>query len=131
MVAVTADDLIDVMNLSDTTTVIEPIIDLAIDCLNIFGCDISNMAGVAGAKTLTLTSSQKGGVFVVARTIYKSFYKNEDGSSGSLGQLSASTSDLMANPTIWQQIKDIANEIKASSSGTIAFVVGTDESGLT
>jgi hypothetical protein len=128
--SVTATDFLNTLDSDDTAETLEPIMDLAIDALNIFGCEIDNLDGGAGSKTVTLTSQQRGAVFIITRVIYKSFYKDEGGSTG-LGPASISTTDLLANATVWTQIKEIAQEIKATSSGSIAFVVGEDTSGLT
>lgn len=128
MPSVSATDLINLMNLDESAETLEPLIDLAIDCLNIFGCDINNMSGDAGSKTVTLTSKQKGGVMIISRIIYKSFYKNEDGSSGSLGPAGWNTSDLMSNNVVWTQIETIGSRLIEGNN--IAFVVAEDTSGI-
>ncbi len=111
----------DVMNLtvgaSDDITAVnaEKLIDLAINCLNLFGAELDNMAGTAGSKTVSLESKEHAAVLLVARAIYYSFYKDLD--SASLGGLTVSTNDLLKDPATLQLIKDAAAQLKASDGG--------------
>jgi hypothetical protein len=84
MVSVAYTDFHNVMNLSTTgnnaiTAVnTENLLDYAIDLLNIYSnSGISNMSGAAGSKTVTLTSAQRGAVFMVGRALYYSSYRNQ------------------------------------------------------
>jgi hypothetical protein len=101
--------------------------DAAANTYNIFGCDIPIMSGTAGSKTVTYTSAQKGAVFQGARVIYASFYKNAaNNPSAGTGQINLSNADLMSNSTVWSMLKEIALELKKSSSSIsrIAFRLG-------
>ena len=102
MVAVTYADLHSLMHLNTTTLpaiATEDIIDLAIDMLNLYSsAGITRMAGPPGAKTLTLTSEQRGAVMMIARTIYLSFYKNIEPSS--VGGVAVSPADVLAIPAM-------------------------------
>ena len=105
----TAADLDAILNLAGqvSDTNLEKIIDLAVDCLNLYGnIDLSNMSGTAGAKTVSLESREKGAVFIVARAIYYSFYKGVE--SSTVGGLAVSTPDLMSNQTVLAAVKEAA-----------------------
>jgi len=125
MASVTAQNFIDVMNISDSTTNMEYVLDLAIDTLNLYGATtINNMVGSAGSKTVTLTSKQRGGVFHLARIIYRDFYK-EAGKTTSIGGLTVTAIELLANPTVESAIEKIARRLS-----TVDFHVGEDTSGI-
>ena len=109
----TATDLINVLNVSETATEMEYVMQLGIDALNIFGCNISPLTGAVGAKTVTLTSAQRGGVFIVSRIIYASFYQNASNKNDTAGGISqTSVGDLMSNTTTWTTIKEVAEQLK-------------------
>ena len=82
----------------------EQIIDLAVDSLNLYGADLPNMTGTAGAKSLSLESKEKGAVFLVARAVYYGFYKGL--SSVSVSSISVSTPDVMSNASIIGAVKE-------------------------
>jgi len=126
MVSVSATDLRTVMNLPDTITdtIIETILDLAVDTLNLFGAELSNMTGAEGSKTVTLTSKEKGAVFIAARAIKYGFYDPIAG--GAVESLSVSVSDLASNSVVMNTIKEAAQklkEVEQKKSG-IPFIVG-------
>lgn len=76
----TADDIDTLLNLTDgvSSEIIESWIDQAIDQLNLYGdLDISNMAGTAGSKTVSLESRERGAVNMVVRTVYLKYYKDQ------------------------------------------------------
>jgi hypothetical protein len=124
MASVTATDFINVMGISDTATDMEYVLDLAIDTLNLYGATaISNMAGDAGSKTVTLTSRQRGGVFHVARIIYHETFKKMN--VVTVATLALTTPELLSNPTIVSTIEKIAKKL-----GTVDFLVGEDTSGI-
>lgn len=126
---VSASDWKNVMNLTDndlTDTNAEYVLDAAIDLLNIFDCQLSNMAG-GPPKTVTLTSKQRGGVFAVARAIYQDYYK---GDSASFGSITINVTQLMLNSTFMTFVETIAQRLQADSYDRIPFIVGTDTSGL-
>lgn len=112
MVTYTYLDLQTVMDLSTdvTPTEIEALIDLAIDLLNLLGrLSLTNMAGAAGSKSVTLTSAQRGAVQLVARNIYFSFYK--DPTTTSIGSLSVNPADVLANPAMLAFIQTAADRL--------------------
>jgi hypothetical protein len=101
MVTVNAASLTGPMGLSSaqlSAANAEIIIDLAVDCLNLFGAEIANMSGTAGTKTLTATSAEKGGIILVARAIYDNFYRNLDNIS--IASLSISTPNVLGNENV-------------------------------
>lgn len=82
MVSVTYSSFHSVMNLTigDIPAVnTENLLDWAIDTINLYGnVSITNMAGVAGSKTVTLTSKQRGAVFLMAKFLYPSYRGPKD-----------------------------------------------------
>ena len=62
MATISASDFTTIMNITISAEHAEAILDGAIDVLNIFDCQLVNMTGDAGSKTVTLTSKQRGGV---------------------------------------------------------------------
>lgn len=127
MSSVSADDFKNVMNITINATDAEYVLDAAIDLLNIFDCQISNMAG-GPPKTVTLTSKQRGGVFAVARVVYFDYYKGVEQISA--GDTGVAKSQLMANPTIMNFVEKIAQRLQGDDDARIPFVVATDTSGL-
>ena len=129
MASVTGDDFRNVMNLvsmSDENA--EYILDFAIDLLNIYDVQLSNMSGSAGSKTVTLTSKQRGGVFLVARAVYYSMFKELE--NVNIGSLSVDATDLLSNPTVVKVLEDVANRLQVDDYTRIPFIVATDESGI-
>jgi len=122
MVSVSADTFKDLMNLpSLSSAVIEKILDMAINCLNLYGqLDMSNMAGTAGSKTLNLTSPQEGALLIVARAIYYGFYLGLS-SAAIAGQSVTSPSDLMANSVVSDSLREAARLLQEPEYGR-AFV---------
>lgn len=113
MVILTAADLDVILNLAGQVPdeTLEKIIDLAIDCLNLYAdCDLPNMTGTAGSKQVNLNSRQKAAVFIVARAIYYGFYKGLE--SSTVGGLAVSTPDLMSNPNVLAAIEKAAEKLK-------------------
>jgi len=113
MVSVAYSDLQTVLNLTTndiSAANTETLIDWAIDLLNLYGnVSISNMSGVAGSKTVTLTSKQRGAVFFVARSIYYAGYM--DPRPMSVGGESVLPIDLMMNPTFERMVKMAARQL--------------------
>lgn len=111
MVSVSASDLDAVMNLSSQVSDanLEKIIDLAIDILNLEGADLPNMTGTAGSKTVNLESREKGAVFMVARAVYYSFYKDIE--PAAVGGLTVGTADLLSNNVVLQTVKEAARRL--------------------
>ena len=125
MASVTGEDWRNVMNLtamSDENA--EYILDLAIDTLNALGTSLDNMAGVT-PKTVTLTSKERGGVFIAARAIYYGFFKGIE--TVGVAGLAVTSSDLMSDPATLKLLVTIAGRVEAA--GEIAFVVGEDTTG--
>jgi len=123
MASVNAQDFINVMNISDSTTNIEYVLDLAIDTLNLYGAEsIDNMAG-GPPKTVTLTSKQRGGVFHLARVIYHEFFKGRE--TVAVGGMTVTAIELLVNPTVTSAVEKIAKKLS-----TVDFQVGEDTSGI-
>lgn len=109
MATVTYADLHALLNItaSDISPVnAEKVIDLAIDCLNLYGADLPNMTGTAGAKSLSLESREKGAVFLTARAIYYGMFKGP--TSVSISSISATSSDVLSNSAITRVIEKAA-----------------------
>jgi hypothetical protein len=117
------------MNIDDSATNIEYVLDLSIDVLNIYGASLDNMAGGAGTKTVTLTSQQRGGVFVMAREIYKKFPKDA-GTTAAHSALSVTESDILKDKELMELAETIGNRLEAASYTDIPFIVATDTSGI-
>lgn len=129
MANVTADDWKNVMNLTEMDDKdAEYILDMAIDLLNIYDVELSNMSGTVGSKMVSLTSKQRGGVFLVARAIYYSMYKTIE--TASVGTLSVSATDLLSNPTVVENLEKVADLLQADTEEGIPFIVAHDESGI-
>ncbi len=112
MATITADEFQALLNLSDadiTNTNAEIVLNQAIDCLNRMGADLSNLSGTAGSKTWSGESKEKGAIYDVARAVYYSFYKGID--TAAIASLTASSPDVMANPTVMQMVKEAAREL--------------------
>lgn len=129
MASVTADDWKNVMNLGEMDDKhAEYVLDMAIDLLNIYDVQLSNMSGTEGSKTMTLTSKERGGVFLVARAVYYSMYQNIETASG--GGITVSATDLLSNPTVVETVEKVANRLQADNYERIPFIVAHDESGI-
>ena len=59
----------------------EIIIDAAINMLNAFGMELSNLSGTAGSKTGTYSSADAGRIMAVAQQVYSKHFKNADNAS--------------------------------------------------
>jgi hypothetical protein len=121
--AQTAPQILAVLNLSENATVQETIVDAAINKLNRYGAPtITNMAGTAGSKTVTLTSKQQDAVLDVARIIYANYYKNAEGTlNTTVGNLGISSQDMMSNATVLNAIKDIARCLR--DDGELPYLI--------
>jgi len=106
----------------------EIVIDGGINMLNVFLNDsdaISNLSGDAGSKTGSYSSKQAGAIMAIAQQIYSKHYTNADNTSSiSLGPLGRS---YTGDTELLIFAEKLAARLKGSS---IAFVVGTDSSGL-
>jgi len=82
----------------------EALLDFAIDLLNLYSnAAMDNMSGTSGSKTVTLMGAQRGAVLFVARALYESGFKGVN--TASIGSLSSTPVDVLANPTIERMIK--------------------------
>ena len=126
MVSVTAALFKSLMNLPDLSDEnAEYLLDQAIDMLNIYGANISNLSGDPGS--VTVTSKERGGIFVLARNVYQKFYKRTTGAT--VGGLSTTDADLTSDPDLMALAENIAHKLVSSSVG-VAFRVGEDTSGI-
>jgi hypothetical protein len=110
MVTITHDSLTTLLN--DTVIVAataEEIIDLAVDTLNLYGADLPNMSGVAGVKTVSVESKEKGAILLVARKIYYGFYKGS--TNVSIGGLAVSNIDVLGNQSVLNFAKECASRL--------------------
>lgn len=119
----TAVQVLAVLNLPESATIQETLVDAAINKLNRYGAPtITNMAGTEGSKTVTLTSKQQDAVLDVARIIYSSYYENADGTlNTNVGGIGLSSQDMMSNPTVLQAIKDIARCLR--DDGELPYLI--------
>lgn len=84
---------------------IENLADATIDVLNALGADLPNMAGDSGAKTLNMTSAQRGKFWLGIRATYNSF---KDLTSKSVGDVSFQPADIMSDPNVMRQLEKVA-----------------------
>ena len=130
VVAITGDTILDLLKnpTGITTTHGEIVTDQAIDHLNIYlflngGDTLSNLDGVAGSKTLNVSSRERGAIMIVARIVYMSFLK-QHGTTANMGSLGSSTTDLMADPTSVAVIKEVAESLVKGEEEEIEVAVG-------
>lgn len=112
MATITADEFQAILNLTDSdisNTNTEYVLDFAINLLNLYGADLSNMSGTAGSKTWSGESSEKGAIYMVARAAYYSFFKGIE--TAAIAGLSATSPDVIANPVIMQTVKEAAQQL--------------------
>ncbi len=107
-----------IMNLPQIANdVMELLIDLSVDVLNLFsGGSIPNMSGTAGTKTLSVTSAQRGAVFLVVRAVYYGFQKDLTGKT--VGDISIQPADLLSNPKVLETIQLAATRLSPSSGAS-------------
>ena len=117
-----ADDLDKMLKLNEQIDFedLEALIDAAIDTLNLFGAAIDNLSGVAGEKTVTVTSKERGAVLQSARAVYYGFYVGIE--SGGMSDVSVSSFDLMSNAQVIAIIKEAAHRLEQHEG--VPFVVG-------
>ena len=126
MPTITAEEFQAVMNLSDADLPHangEALIDFAIDALNVFGANLSNLGGATPNKTLTVTSKQRAAIMLETRLCYYGSYKPLETST--LGPMSASLVNLMQDPTFLETTKKLAYQIRS-----FTFQVAEDTSGI-
>ncbi len=70
-----------------TATNAEIVIQQAIDSLNTFGANISDLSGAVGTKTLAASSKQAGAIGIMSRETYSTMFKNASNSSTHIGGL--------------------------------------------
>lgn len=95
--------------------VAESIIDKATDALMLYASDVTlgDMHGTAGEKTLTVSKKQRAAIYLTARAIYASYYKNAMAEqSVGIGALSVSQADMMSNPVVLGAIKEAAQLLR-------------------
>jgi hypothetical protein len=120
MVSISADDLDSLLKLSGGVSDdnLEAILDLAIDTLNLFGAAIDNLTG--DPATVTVTSKERGAVFISARAIYYAFYKGIE--SAVIAGQSITKSDIMSNTEVMNTIRQAAKRLEQHEG--VPFVVG-------
>ena len=116
MTAITGATTKTLMNLSAediSDTNMEPLIDLAINLINLYtheDSQISNLQGAAGSKTITLDSKQAGAVQLITREIYYGFYKGQE--AVQIGGIAVSVAAVMGKPQFRELLKSIALNLK-------------------
>ena len=122
MVTITCDSLTTLVQ--DTTIAdanAEEIIDQAINILNTYGADITNMTGTAGSKTWNGESKEKGAILSLAMEIYQ-YYKTSGSSSesSSISGLSYSVSSATGGSLgrIHEVAKSLAEQLKEMDVST-------------
>jgi hypothetical protein len=92
----------------------ENLLDLAIDTINLYGNQsISNMTGAAGSKTASLTQREKSAVFILARALYHSFYRDTEPTT--VGGLSITPTEAYSNFNVQAVIKHVARQLTTRS----------------
>jgi hypothetical protein len=108
-----------------TATLAEPILIQTIDLIKLYGGEdvsINNLSGTIGSKTATVTEKQRGAIYMAARAIYASFYKNSATKTVSLSGINISSQvDLMSNPAVLASIKEAA-ELLRETDYSRAFI---------
>lgn len=106
----------DINDLDLADTVAESIIDKATDAIMLYASDVTlnEMRGTAGSKTLSVTKKQRAAIYLTARAIYASFYKNAAATqpTTSVGDISGGQTDLMSNPIVLGAIKEAAQLLR-------------------
>ena len=93
-------------------TNVEYLIDDVIDYINLeTGSSISNLAGVAGSKTVTVTGAQNAAIKLLMPVMLKET-KYKISTSGSLGQLSSSESIGAQDPLFRDLLKNALNRLR-------------------
>ena len=117
MVSVSYGDLHKVLNLTvgdipaENT---EDLIDWAIDTINLYGnTSINNMSGATPTKTVTLTSKQRGAVFLMAKFLYPSYRGPKD--KVSVDGISVQNVDPLFTPGFDQVLKRISRLLQTRS----------------
>jgi hypothetical protein len=99
MTTITYQTLQDLLNITIAATSAEAIIDHAINLLNAYGADLSNMTGTAGAKSWSGESREAGAIMEVASSIYNNKFLTSGGSGSSFGMLGVSSSNTANTST--------------------------------
>jgi len=113
LVSLTAATIKVILNLTDTDisdTNFEPIVDVAVDLLNLYGADISNMSGTAGTKTIGVDSKQKGALILVTREVWYGIHQGPE--EVNVGNITVTLGNILGNPTTMKNIKDVARQLK-------------------
>ncbi len=88
----------------------EYILTQTVDLIKLYGGEevsLSNLSGTAGSKSLSCTEKQRGAIYMAARNIYASIYKNAANTNVG-GAVNISSTDLLSNPTVLASIKEAA-----------------------
>ncbi len=97
-----------------TAAQIESVIMLAVNCLKLFGAELTNMAGAEGSRTISLEDAEHAAVLLVSRMIYLSFFKPVE--KAVVNGVSITTDDVLANPASVQLIQTCANALKTGQT---------------
>lgn len=116
MASVTASTLDTLLHLSGAVpdATLEEILDLAVDLINLYSrAGVPNMTGVAGSKTVSLESREKGAVLSVATAVYSNMYvsSGSQSSSYSVGGIGISTSNAASNAAVDLAVKEASRSL--------------------
>jgi len=101
-------------DIADAT--VESLVDAVIDELNLHGLTLDNMAGTAGSKTITLTSSEKAAVRRIFRVMYASWHKNAAANASvNVGAIGLAVPDLISRPEVQAMINQTASLLLKAS----------------
>jgi len=110
----------------------EEIIDQSINELDTFGLALTNMTGVAGTKTLTVTSAEKGAILALAMEYYQ-YYRSSGSSATSVNVSGLGYSTNTSTGGSMGRIHEVAEKLAQQLMTTqqdIAFSVGQDTSDI-
>ena len=118
MATLTADEWQSLMDIADadvSNTIVEYILNTAIDTANALGnslgVEITNMTGsTAGSKTWSGTSAEKGVILNVARLIYYGFY--QDLEQATLAGITVIPADILSNPNNLNFVKELVMNLR-------------------
>jgi len=119
MGTITAATMKTILNKTDadaSDTDFELIMDAAIDLLNLFGAEISNMSGTAGSKTVSVESNEKGALILVTREVWYGIRQGPE--QVGVGNLTVTLGNILGNPTTMRNIEVVAARLKEIEVGT-------------
>lgn len=111
MVTITATQMEAILDLStsDITLInMEKLIDVAVNRLNTYRCELPNMTGTEGTKTLSVESREAGAIQEVTRIIYYGHYRGQENLT--ISGITITTPNMFT-PEIETKIKELARQL--------------------